>query len=166
MKYIQSYKLYESKNVGILYHFTSIENLIEIINSNEMIGNGSISFTRDKNFLDTTGAESIGSDSTECRIVVDGDKLSNKYKIRPYNFFSNISTRPNRETGLSIDGEDFIAGPESEEVVLTDRIENIKDYIIRVDFIYGTKNKWFTTEPTKDELNILRRNRIKFELIH
>ena len=37
MKFIQTYKLYESKNVGLLYHFTSIENLIEIINSIEFM---------------------------------------------------------------------------------------------------------------------------------
>jgi hypothetical protein len=166
MKYISSYKLFEAKNVGILYHFTSIDNLIEIIETNKMIGGDSISFTRDKNFINTTGAASIG-EPAECRIVIDGDKLSNRYKIRPYNFFSNEYdvTRPNRETGLVINDKDFIAGSESEEVVLSSVIENIKDYIIRVDFIYGSKNKFFNAKPSKDELNVLRKNRIKFELI-
>ena len=145
-----------------MYHFTSIENLIEIISSNEMIGDGSISFTRDKNFLDTTGGDSL-SGETECRIVIDGGKLSNRYKIRPYNYFPNMSTRPNRETSLAINGEDFVAGPESEEIALTDKIENIKDYIIRFDFIFGTKNKWFTTKPTENELNVLKRNGIEFK---
>jgi hypothetical protein len=178
MKYIISYKLFEGKNIGILYHFTSIENLMEIINNNELIGgldrDSDISLTRDKNFIDTSGAAGLGCNS-ECRIVIDGNKLSNNYKIKPHNAFSDgdvfddsvmsVAARPFRSLGW-FNNKEFIVGPESEERVLTTVIKNIKNYIIKVDFIFGEKNNIFRgSGPTEEELDVLRQNKIKFNLI-
>lgn len=77
----------ESKSVGILYHYTSLENAIKIIKENQLKSNisdqgiQSISFTRNKNFHKNKNFNGI---SNECRFVIDGNKLSNKYKISPY----------------------------------------------------------------------------------
>ena len=75
--------LKEAKQAGTLYHFTSFNGLKGILNSNtlkvgddsnfETGGNkGNISLTRDKNLW-----------YFPYRIELDGDKLSNNYKITP-----------------------------------------------------------------------------------
>ena len=75
----------ESKQVGILYHYTLYDYLDYILQQNELKSSKDvtshyvISFTRDKNFHKTR-RKIMG---TECRIVIDGDKLSNEYSIKP-----------------------------------------------------------------------------------
>jgi len=80
--------LKEAKQVGTLYHSTSGDNLISILKSNSLkTGMPSpytneiptaIFFTRNKNYR-----------PGEYTIEVDGDKLSNNYKIRPYDSIGN-----------------------------------------------------------------------------
>ena len=77
MKYI---KKFESKQVGILYHYTSINSLFSILKDNKLkLFTSSICFTRNKNLAKIT-------EFTHCRLVIDGDKLSNNYKLIPYDF--------------------------------------------------------------------------------
>jgi len=82
--------LKEAKQVGPLYHYTSADGLKGIIQSNRInaseenyLGNELyyISFTRNKNFHKKGSKFSV---KTEYRITLDGDKLSSKYKIRPF----------------------------------------------------------------------------------
>ena len=81
-------KFFEEKQVGILYHFTYLYSMLEIIDS-DILGDKSlgkyneISFTRDKNFYKRTKIVPV-----ECCFIVDGNKLSNKYKIKPYQWNS------------------------------------------------------------------------------
>ena len=107
--------LNEAKQVGILYHFTNIENLLGILKSNKIIGSSGereiyISFTRNKNF-NLSGH--YGITGTSVRISINGDKLSNNYKIKPY-FYKEF----NRD--------------EMEERVITTSIKNISNYIIEI----------------------------------
>jgi hypothetical protein len=102
---ITDFELYEAKQVGILYHFTNLISLYYIVKSNTLnsirtvdscgnlwrtynLENKSkwfyISFTRNKNLHKTVPA--FNHPST-CRITINGDKLSNKYKIYPINYF-------------------------------------------------------------------------------
>lgn len=71
----------EGKQVGDLYHFTSIVNLKEILKSKILIPSKErkyISFTRNKNLA------TLDNEKRDVKITIDGDKLSNKYKIIPY----------------------------------------------------------------------------------
>jgi len=72
--------LIESKQVGILYHYTTFEHLMDIIFDNELKGiyYNAVSFTR-RNDLHKIN----WSISSIVRLVIDGDKLSNSYKIEP-----------------------------------------------------------------------------------
>ena len=112
--------LLEAKQVGDLYHFTSEAGAIGILKDNKLNGSKSISkkqisFTRNKNYLTQTD---VGGKSTiMIRIAVDGEKLSNKYKVQPTNFF------PGRY------GEKGIRQDEFEEIIKKDGIDNIKNYI-------------------------------------
>ena len=108
--------LKEAKQVGILYHFTDIEGLLGILKTNELWASETnadhVSLTRDKQ------GWHVGTLDNAFRISLDGNKISNKYKIRPYSWWGN--DRGARDT-------------ESEEAVLTDKITNIRDYIIDIN---------------------------------
>lgn len=73
----------EAKQVGTLYHFTSYSKLVKIINSGFVLTTEHkdiqpyVSFTRDKSMY----SDSI---STQVRLAIDGDGLSNRYKIMPH----------------------------------------------------------------------------------
>jgi hypothetical protein len=75
--------LAEGKQVGTLYHFTSYTSLIKIIKSDFVLTTTQtdiqpyVSFTRNKKFQSDTI-------STQARLTIDGDQLSNKYKITPH----------------------------------------------------------------------------------
>jgi len=68
--------LREAKQVGTLYHYTEKWLLKQIIESNTLLAPVSFTRSKDKKTVFWIGAE--------CALVVNGDKLSNIYKIRPY----------------------------------------------------------------------------------
>jgi hypothetical protein len=77
-------EILEAKQVGVLYHFTTYGKMIEIVNNNFILNpkihihkSPYISFTRDKYMK----SHSV---SQEVRIKIDGDKLSETYKITPH----------------------------------------------------------------------------------
>jgi hypothetical protein len=112
--------LIEAKQVGTLYHFTTIEGILEILKSNKLVSSGgSISFTRNKNYLNEPG--SYGKKLNLVRISINGDKLSNSYKINPFHNSNKFEK----------DADEF------EERIFTKglkrkSIENIKDYITEI----------------------------------
>jgi hypothetical protein len=80
--------LKEAKQVGEIYHYTRIDfNLLTKIlksgklkpSNNRLEKLGFISFSRNRALTYT-----LGSSKLQARITIDGDKLSNKYKIVPY----------------------------------------------------------------------------------
>ena len=88
----------EGKQIGDIYHYTTFNNGFKILQSNQFRSYESadstrskpiygVSFTRDKRFHNK---HNIGFDVSsfgqrpQVRFTVDGDKLSNKYKIQPY----------------------------------------------------------------------------------
>jgi hypothetical protein len=79
--------LNEGKQVGTLYHFTSLSGLYGIlktgyININE---DGFVSTTRDKN-LNTSEFDSEYEEPNYVSIYLDGNKISQNYKISPFSF--------------------------------------------------------------------------------
>jgi hypothetical protein len=144
--------LNEGKQVGLLYHYTSTNGLKGILQSNRInaseenyLGNELyyISFTRDKNFHKKGSKFGV---STEYRITLDGDKLSNKYKIRPFAYIPGWDIKDSWELDW-LDDEpesvrrDFFNATgdydEQEERIFFKNenggIDNIKNYILAVD---------------------------------
>jgi len=104
--------LNEAKQVGTLYHFTDDQGLEGILTSNQLLASTTdanhVSLTRDKN------GWHVGTLDNIARISLDGNAISNNYKISPHAW----------------DQLDRSAGEtESEEAVLTDKINNISKYI-------------------------------------
>ena len=122
--------LNERKQAGVLYHFTDIDALDKILNENVLRSKYPyISFTRNSLFV---------TDDTyfNVRIVFDGEKLSDKYKIEPFDY-----------------SQGRLRGFESEERIIIhknykgsltrdfmSKINDIKKYIIRIDIINSNKN--------------------------
>lgn len=109
--------LLERRQRGNLYHYTSVMGLFNILTNNVLLmnGGGGVSFTRNQNFHQVR--RMIGS--VACRLVVDGDRLSDRYQVKPYNYFKN-----------SIKGN--LSSTESEERVQSD-ITDIHKYVLSVD---------------------------------
>ena len=90
--------LKEAKQVGTVYHYTTFEAGLKILKSNQLKSSDAadstnakpvfaVSFTRDKRFHNN---HNVGFDVSsfgqrpQVRFTVDGDKLSNKFKVQPY----------------------------------------------------------------------------------
>ncbi len=133
----------ESKNVGNLYHFTNKSSLDKILKDDILLG----SFMYEENDTDlfgvsTTRNKSLNYDNKKnnIRITLDGDKLSNNYKIKPRDYWRReYNVKDNPQT---ID--------EDEEVIMTPKggINNIKKYILSIDYL--NKNESLSND------NILR----------
>lgn len=88
-------KLIEAKQVGTLYHYTNLEGLRGIAQDNTLKGNyGRQCFTRRKDLMNTNW--SVYSD---VKIIVDGDLLSEQFKIRPTN---QVCDRMEAEERISV----------------------------------------------------------------
>ena len=144
--------LNESKQVGPLYHYTSADGLKGIIQSNRInaseenyLGNELyyISFTRNKNFHKKGSKFGV---KTEYRITLDGDKLSNKYKIRPFAYIPGWDIEDSWELDWLDDEPESVKRDffnttgdydEQEERIFFKNenggIDNIKNYILAVD---------------------------------
>lgn len=126
--------LNEGKQVGTLYHFTTIISACKIMENDEIKGgyrgefdSWGISFTRDKNFSQK-GKRIIGG--TGVVFVVDGDKLSNKYKIAPFQYLGNAKDKAMIAYKKQV-------GDEMEELLNLGqkrKLENFSKYIIKVIF--------------------------------
>lgn len=81
----------ESKQIGIIYHYTTISNCVNILKDKQIkdvkYNRGYISFTRN-------GAYKINDlKFGMLRLVIDGNVLSNKYKIVPDSQASSYGNR-------------------------------------------------------------------------
>jgi len=137
MKKFKEY-IKERKQVGKLYHFTNPFNLNHIINDGYLDtqsgrGYNYISFTRNKDF----NKSSAWWEQT-VRFTLDGDKLSDKYKIEPYH-------DPDLAHGSNEMEERIIA----KKVVIKNAIKEIS---ILKDWKSAFKKQWI--ENGEDESSI------------
>lgn len=128
----------EAKQVGILYHVCSLESYMKYIKPNDVLtssgtymnhlykGTDYVSFTRDKYY--TVSTRENRASEVIIQLVIDGDKLSEKYKVKPYN---NLAY----SKGELKSDNDIVQYREKEEVV-KGAIKNISSYIkaINIDF--------------------------------
>lgn len=88
--------LKEAKQVGILYHATRLDYAISIVENNAMYANPKLQNdgkTLDLNSLGiSTSRNKLFMYKGDVEIMLDGDKLSEKYSIIPYNYFNDFPT--------------------------------------------------------------------------
>jgi len=137
--------LNEGKQVGPLYHYTTLMSVYNIVNQNVIRPsmNGFVSFTRSKN-------RDFGiAQGTDAMMAFDGDKLSNNYKITPYQ-----------------DYEGFEQGEEEDEMEesVYGTIKNINKYLIKVTIypegIDRTGEQW-----SNKLIDLLKEKNIPYEIV-
>jgi hypothetical protein len=136
--------LKEAKQVGPLYHWTDFMGSLNIISQDFLKGyltdtfssNPAISFTRNKNFY--KGNNKLAT-KPEISFVIDGDMLSNHYKIQPFQ-------------------DPKIKKDEMEEKVITDGIKNFSKYVTKVIIIKNRfyKDSLYSPEFEKKKFNQAR----------
>jgi hypothetical protein len=145
----------ESKNLGDLYHFTNLENLNNILESNLFLPSTTPTYDHQRDFqsipkekrqrLKDKGETSLYYVSLSrdklfykkhtkigtlplTRIKFDGNKLSTKYKFIPFNYYSD-EIDSEQERYNSNEGEERIILPNGKG------IQNINNYIIKIDIL-------------------------------
>lgn len=121
--------LFEGKQVGILYHYCKPEAFEKIIDDGLILkdinNRGTISFTRMGYGLTRFG---------ECRFVLDGNLMSQKYKIVP----DSLAMLPNRQGKFQKDGKFRYKSStelQGEERIYGIEIIPIKNYTISIEII-------------------------------
>lgn len=158
----------EGKQVGILYHYTGLENLKSILSGGCVLKAGRrsheeyISFTRLGAFL-PKHLSHFGI----CRFVIDGNKLSNKFKITP----------DSKHRKFTYDSDGIINGNEwknkpfeklqGEERYYGNSL-NIKPFILKIqilkkDFLQNGYEAGFDSE--KDLIDLENQYKIEIELV-
>lgn len=161
----------EGKQVGVLYHYTTPENFRKIMETDRMegskdlsyytpnprrqtghlLGTESVSFTRNKYFHRDNRFTTLGlskdNGRPSVRIAVDGDKLSQKFKVVPFRYFHD-DPRINRTSNTD----------EHETRVLVDTIPRFSDYLLKVDDIWKEVPVWrnkvpFYVDPQTDKIH-------------
>ena len=132
----------ESKNIGIIYHFTHLMNLSFILESKTFMTryndmpkfkyDYSVSCTRNKSFA-------WGG----VRIMLDGDKISQKYVIKPVSYFK------------------FNRSQSEERIFTNNETFPIFDYILQIDIIDHLKDD----DMYNDVIELLDKSNIKHNLI-
>lgn len=116
-----------------LYHYTSIVKLYEIFSSNSLkskhyytkLGRYAVSFSRSKQWLYDTSIHNRFNVANECAIIFDADKLSSKYKLYPYSYFSEFKPASGKYSKMQ--NHEF-----EERILLSGRnniLPNVKSYI-------------------------------------
>lgn len=128
----------EQKQVGTLYHFTTLENLFKILGETGTkivgetqphlkTGNKNISLTRSHTLstdLDQLGVIRISSRMGYIvRISLDGNKISNKYKIRPVRGMTDPNSDLNPLDLKTPNNLRMKSRVEAEEIVVTNILE-------------------------------------------
>ena len=147
----------EGKQVGTLYHYTSIENLSYILKDEYIIPNSEnqVSTTRNKD-IDTTPFLGYNKKiKNTVRLKLNGDKISNKYKIQPYLYDEDTANPKDRLPA-------YISKYEFEEQILTNG-ENLPifPYLEQVD-IFIKDNNDSTISKIK---SLLKEKNIPYEII-
>lgn len=135
----------EAKQVGVLYHFTSIPRALSIMKDNKLkISTSSrpaISFTRNKNYGKSVRYGLTGG--LDVRFTIDGDLLSTRYKVQPYQYhFYDYTDVENKD--------------EAEEIV-TKPIENIKRYVLKIDLLVNQEQFEYKLNHEKGFLSLILR---------
>ena len=126
----------ERKSVGTLYHICDAKAFIKYILPKDQLkasgeytnhlygGNKWISFSRNKNY--TLAHDLSQLSGVFIRLVIDGDKLSDKYKVRPYN---DVQFDVDSGDFLDIGDEEDVPAYREQEEAVRGPINNLSRYI-------------------------------------
>ncbi len=137
---ITKFKIFEGKFLQEMYHFTSFENLIEILKSNSLKeGNSNyISLTRNKNYY--KNADDVPAN---IRLTLDAEKINNNYKIFPFQhqYFQDVKGNIIKSFWKGHPDRD-LSFKEYEEIIKTKELKNLNKYLIKISYSNYLKDKF------------------------
>lgn len=151
IKYKKLKELCEATQRGSVYHYTTADNAHEILKGDTLYGSEmndppSVSTTRNKDFHKTSykwkGRKMKGGVATDVSLELDGDKISQTKKIKPFSYLGNKKGKTSQ-----------YPSDESEEQIKGD-IPNVKKYVKKIR-IHG--------DVSQDDLNNLKSHNIPIE---
>jgi len=131
----------ERKQVGKLYHYTSFRSLLKILQLNHLLGQRmahdsnitlyGVSTTRNKNFHKKSNKDWQGyfiknGIPLDVRITLNGDKLSDKYPIRPFDYYKGKTKDVEMEEIIDTNGK-------NNKRWSSGLVDDIKKYIVAID---------------------------------
>jgi hypothetical protein len=126
--------LNEAKQVGTLYHFTPLSNLKEILFTQFLYSNDEyqVSTSRRPN-MSTRDFQDMKRNSI-ARLTLDGDKISTKYKVRPFAFGADEGSAEDLgEEQIIVNGERFPFIPYLKRIdIFLNKKEKVNDKIIEL----------------------------------
>jgi len=157
---ITDFKIFEGKQVGIIYHLTdNLYNLKRMLKDDEMKSKyGYISFSRNKNF---------SYRSRTIKIIFDGNQMSNRFKFEPYSYSKNVYTDESEERIIcnrkNIEQrEDEMVGKQSvNSGYHFDMIKGIKKYIIGIEIIKIYYNDEYNKKSIEEIQELIPNVKIK-----
>jgi hypothetical protein len=123
----------ELRYKNLLFHATSINNLLEILTRNFLYGSNEIDYgiatSRCKDYLynnDGWFSDISVRGTADCQLILDRDLIKTKYKIVPYDFeeYKKLGSNPPYNLDYT----------QSEDKIKASEIINIKKYIIGIHF--------------------------------
>jgi hypothetical protein len=150
----------------ILYHFTYISNLFNILKKNELSLTSTIGSKADYNvnknrfyYLSTTRSKSSGYKKGDVKIVLDGRKIKQNNKITPVDYWQLSKNRNDYDSESAYSSA--LTSLEQEDRIVSDKpiIENAIKYIIEIHILIDTPN----TE-LMNIINICKDNNLKLYL--
>lgn len=149
LKKILNQVITERKQVGTVYHFTSLNSALQIVLSDNIraatvtknINQPTVSTTRDKHFSKSRMNTPLSISGADIAFVLNGDSLSDRYEVMPYDD-TYVKSWKKFDT---IDKEAF--GDEREELWYGKQIQsdkgfkNVKKYTMYVIFTKRFLNK-------------------------
>ena len=125
--------LSEAKQVGILYHLVDKDAFIFNITNDKIVNrkDDQISFSRSKSFESIP--RHLPKDKVYARFIIDGNQLSNKYKIFPVDDKYYKPKNTNKDLDFLFENKE----DEFEERIIG-VINNLGKYIIAIDIFKNT----------------------------
>ena len=134
----------EAKQVGTLYHICDVKSYVKYVLPKDQLsasgnysnflygGSDYVSFTRNKNYV--LGHDQSDYSGVYIRLVIDGDKLSENYRIGPYNdaYYDRSSEDADGYAFGGLSGDDDMPQRREQEEVVKGPIKNISKYIKEV----------------------------------
>jgi hypothetical protein len=150
----------------ILYHFTYMNNLFNILKNNELSLTAAIGSKSDYNinknkfyYLSTTRSKSSGYKKGDVKIVLDGRKIKQNNKITPVDYWQWSKNRNDYDSESAYSSA--LTSLEQEDRIVSDKpiIENAIKYIIEIHILINTPNT-----KLMNIIDICKNNNVKLYL--
>jgi hypothetical protein len=163
--FLNENKLFESLT-DIVYHFTHVFNLIDILKENVFYASTNLGSSSDlsinKNkfyFFSTTRSKSTGYNIGNVKLVLDGRKLNQKYKGFPIDYwkysknpkdYGDVQNNPSDKAAYK---RALLSGEQEDRIALDDpEIKNATSYILEVHILL---EKYFMNRYKKSQIKFI-----------